>query len=182
MSILTETQHFGGAPEELAEAARCVDVPLLKKDFHVDPVQVAEARALGASALLLIARALAPTELLTMLRATHDQGLEALVEVRDEWEIERALEAGATLIGINNRNLETLEIDLTAAERLIPLLPLDRLAIAESGINGVNDVRRAGLAGADAVLVGSMLSAAPDPTAAVRSLRGAPSARAPRQR
>lgn len=172
ISVLTEPKHFGGSATDLAAVRAAVDVPALRKDFHVDPLQLVEARALGASAVLLIARALDPESLATMADAAHDLGLEVLVEVRDERELERALRTGARLIGVNNRNLETLAIDLEATDRLVPSIPRDRIAVAESGIVTPADVERAAAAGADAVLVGSSISAAVDPTAATRALAG----------
>jgi indole-3-glycerol phosphate synthase len=133
-----------------------------------------EARALGASAVLLIARALAPSELKTLGRVAIDLGLEAMVEVRDLAELDRALGIDARIIGVNNRDLETLRIDPTTAERLIPAIPADRIAIAESGMRTVADVSAAALWGADAVLIGSWLSASADPAASVRSLTSIP--------
>jgi indole-3-glycerol phosphate synthase len=136
----------------------------------VDEAQIIEARALGASALLLIARALDPVVLKSLVRVANDWHVEPLVEVRDEAELDRALEAGARVIGINNRNLETLEIDAATSDRLLPLIPADRVAVAESGVSVRADVERYARAGADAVLVGSSISAAADPAAAVRAL------------
>jgi indole-3-glycerol phosphate synthase len=151
-----------------------VAVPALKKDFHVLPIQLVEARALGASAALLIARALSPDRLREMTDTARRLDLEVLVEVRDEAELERALECGATMIGVNNRNLETLVIDPATAERLIPRIPPGLVAIAESGVSTREDVERFARCGADAVLVGSSISAAPDPTQATRALAGVP--------
>jgi indole-3-glycerol phosphate synthase len=172
VSILTEPNHFGGSVDDLARVRAALAIPVLKKDFHVAPVQLLEARALGASAALLIARALSPARLEELVAYGRTLGLELLVEVRDEDELQRALAAGATMIGVNNRNLETLEIDHGTAERLIPLLPPTIVAIAESGVRTRADVDRYAACGADAVLVGSVLSAAPDPTAAARALGG----------
>lgn len=172
ISVLTEPAHFGGSNEDLVAVRAAVNVPLLKKDFHVHPVQLAEARALGASAALLIVRALAPDELIRMTDAARRLQLEALVEVRDEDELQRALDAGATIVGINNRNLETLVIDPSTAERLLPLVPESIVAIAESGVSSRADVERLAAHGADAVLVGSSVSAAEDPSSAVASLCG----------
>ncbi|HET9455194.1 MAG TPA: indole-3-glycerol phosphate synthase TrpC [Gemmatimonadaceae bacterium] len=174
ISVLTEPAHFGGSNEDLEAIRTAVDIPVLKKDFHVHPVQLVEARALGASAVLLIARALAPAGLRDLAAEAEALGLEVLVEVRDEWELERALETAARLVGVNNRNLETLAIDVSSSDRLIPAIPADRVAIAESGMRTEADVARAAAAGADAVLVGSSLSAASDPAAAVRALTGVP--------
>lgn len=172
VSVLTEPRHFGGSERDLTEILSAVSLPVLKKDFHVDPLQVLEARSLGASALLLIARALRPEELREMTRVARDVGLETLIEVRDERELERALAAGGTLVGINNRNLETLVIDQMTSERLIPLIPARTTAVAESGLSSRAEVARVAAVGADAVLVGSSLSGSADPAAAVRSLTG----------
>jgi indole-3-glycerol phosphate synthase len=173
VSVLTEPRHFGGSERDLTDVLAAVALPVLKKDFHVDPLQVLEARSLGASALLLIARALRQDALAELTRIAHDVGIEPLIEVRDERELDRALSVGAELVGINNRNLETLVIDEMTSERLIPLIPVGILAIAESGLSVPEDIARAAAAGADAVLVGSLLSASPDPAAAVRALAGA---------
>jgi indole-3-glycerol phosphate synthase len=171
LSILTEPTAFGGSDDDLAAAA-ATGLPLLKKDFHVEPVQLLQARALGASAVLLIARALHPEQLEQMLGAARDAAIEALVEVRDEEELGRALQAGASIVGVNNRDLETLRMERGTAERLIPLMPAGVVAIAESGVEGPAEVIAAGRAGADAVLVGSSISAAADPAGAVRALTG----------
>jgi indole-3-glycerol phosphate synthase len=173
-SILTEAAHFGGSIDDLRDVVREVPLPVLKKDFHVRPVQLLEARAEGASAALLIVRALSPGRLKELMFVGRDIALELLIEVRDEAELELALSLGATMIGVNNRNLETLVIDPGTAERLIPLVPANVVAIAESGIATRADVDRYAAAGADAVLVGSSLSAATDPVAATRALVGAP--------
>jgi indole-3-glycerol phosphate synthase len=178
ISVLTEIDHFGGSPEDLEKVRSAVRIPALKKDFHVDPVQLVEAKALGASAALLIVRALSPENLGDMLQAAARLDLEVLVEVHDETELERAIEAGARLLGINNRDLETLDVDPTTSERLVGRVPRGLLAVAESGIAERGDVERLARFGTDAVLVGTAVSAAEDPAAAVRALTGAP--RAPR--
>jgi len=170
ISVLTEPEQFGGSPADVrAVRARC-SLPVLQKDFHVAPVQLIEARANGASAALLIVRALAPDALKQMMDAASDLGLETLVEARDAEELELALSLGATLIGINNRNLETLVIDASNATSLLPRVPPSVVAVAESGVASAADVESAARAGADAVLVGSSISAAADPVAAVRAL------------
>lgn len=176
LSVLTEPTRFGGRPADVTEAIAAThgSVPIIKKDFHVDPLQLVEARALGASAALLIARALSPADLRTMQRAARDLGLETLVEVRDERELDAALAADAQVIGVNNRNLETLVIDLATGERLVPQIPADRVAVFESGVSTAAEVARAARAGADAVLVGSSVSAAADPGAAVAALTAVP--------
>jgi len=170
LSVLTEPSRFGGATEDIAAAASATTLPLLKKDFHVDRVQVLEARALGASAVLLIARALDDVALRELVALAHAVGVEPLVEVRDEHELEAALESGARVIGVNNRDLETLAIDRRTSERIVPLIPAACVAIAESGVRDAADVTTLARAGADAVLVGSSVSAAPDPAHAVREL------------
>jgi indole-3-glycerol phosphate synthase len=173
-SILTEPNHFGGSNDDLVAVRAATPLPVLKKDFHVRPIQLLEARALGASAALLIVRALSPERLVEMMEAGRALGLELLAEVRDELELERAVDAGATMVGVNNRDLETLEIDPTTAERIIPLVARSAVAIAESGVHHRADVERYAAIGADAVLVGSSLSAAGDPAAATRALTGVP--------
>lgn len=173
-SILTEPVHFGGSNADLVAVRTALDFPVLKKDFHVAPIQLVEARALGASAALLIIRALGPGVLEEMLDVGDSLGLELLVEAHSEQDLERILDIGASMIGINNRNLETLEIDPTTAERLIPQIPNIVTTIAESGVHTRADVERYAACGADAVLVGSSLSSAADPTAATRAITGVP--------
>ena len=172
ISVLTEPTRFGGSNDDLTRARAAVRIPLLKKDFHVEPVQILEARSLGASAALVIARAVSPAALGELMAAGNDAGIEILVEVRDEQELELALTLGARLIGVNNRNLETLEIDPETAIRLVPLIPASVIAIAESGVRTAKDVERLAAAGADAVLVGTELSVSSDPETAVRSITG----------
>jgi indole-3-glycerol phosphate synthase len=174
ISVLTEPEHFGGSPEDLVSVRAAVRIPVVKKDFHVHPVQLLEARALGASAALLIARALSPATLREMVDAARQLRLEVLIEVRDEDELVRALDLGAAVIGINNRNLETLSIDPSTSERMLQLIPPSVVAIAESGVSGRYDVERVAACGADAVLVGSAVSAAGDPVEAVRTLANVP--------
>jgi len=170
ISVLTEPSRFGGAMADLEQAAARVQVPVIRKDFLVHPVQLWEARAAGASAALLIVRALSPDELARMMDVIHETGLEALVEVRNEQELGRALAVDARVIGVNNRNLETLVIDVATAPALIPSIPADRIAVAESGLLTVHDMAPAANVGADAILVGSAVSAHASPTEAVRSL------------
>ena len=170
ISILTEPTRFSGSNDDLVAARAVTTLPLLKKDFHVDPLQIVEAKALGASAALVIVRAVAPTRLRELIDVGRSIGLDLLVEIRDENELQLALAFDAKVIGINNRNLETLEIDSTTAPRLLPLVPSDVIAVAESGLKTNEDVLRVGQAGADAVLVGSELSGSANPESAVRSL------------
>jgi indole-3-glycerol phosphate synthase len=172
ISVLTEPTRFGGSNDDLIKAREVVGLPLLKKDFHLEPVQLFEAKAIGASAALVIARAVPPEKLSELMQAAAGIGLELLVEVRDERELEQALSLGASIVGVNNRNLETLEIDPETSLRILPQIPLDVMAVAESGFRVAADVERASAAGVDAVLVGSELSGSSDPEAAVRSLTG----------
>jgi indole-3-glycerol phosphate synthase len=172
ISVLTEPTRFSGSTEDLTAARAAAMLPLLKKDFHVDMVQLLEAKVLGASAALVIVRAVDPKRLRELVEGSRDIALELVIEVRDEAELELALSLGAPIIGVNNRNLETLEIDPGTSARLLPLIPRDVLAIAESGVKSAEDVARLAAAGADAVLVGSAISASPEPEAAVRALTG----------
>jgi indole-3-glycerol phosphate synthase len=172
ISVLTEPTRFGGSNDDLVRARSAVSIPLLKKDFHVESVQILEARSLGASAALVIARAVPPARLQELMTAGRDAGIEILVEVRNERELELALSFGASLIGVNNRNLETLEIDPEISLRLMQLIPRSVVAIAESGVRSARDVERMASAGADAVLVGTELSRSSRPEKAVRSLTG----------
>jgi indole-3-glycerol phosphate synthase len=172
ISVLTEPTRFGGSNDDLVRARSAVGIPLLKKDFHVETVQILQARSLGASAALVIARAVPPARLRELMTAGNDAGIEILVEVRDELELELALAFGARVIGVNNRNLETLEIDPETSLRLLQLIPSSVVAIAESGVRSAKDVERLASAGADAVLVGTELSRSSEPEAAVRSLTG----------
>jgi indole-3-glycerol phosphate synthase len=162
ISILTNGPYFGGSIEDLRSAAVGCRVPVLLKDFVLDEVQILEARAAGAAAVLLIVRALGP-RLQPLLRYTGESGLAALVEVHTENELSAALQAGATIIGVNSRDLDTFEIDITMALRIIAQVPAGCVAIAESGMVSRMDVRRAADAGADAVLIGTALSAAASP-------------------
>lgn len=172
ISVLTEPERFGGSLDDLREVSATVPVPVLRKDFIIDPLQLCEARALGASAALLIVRALGPRQLITLAAAARGAGIEPLVEIRDERELDQALAAGARVIGVNNRNLETLEVDPGTAARVIPLIPTGIVAIAESGVTTRRDAEAAATIGADAILVGSALSLAFDGAAAVRALAG----------
>jgi indole-3-glycerol phosphate synthase len=179
LSVLTDQPWFGGTVDDLHAARGACDLPVLRKDFTIDEVQVYEARAIGADAVLLIVAAL-PDD--ALLRDLHDLavglGLAVLVESHDDAELERALSIGAGIVGVNARNLGTFAEDLTVGERLAARVPSDVIAIAESAIRSVDDAARMAAAGFDAVLVGEMLVRAPDPTAAVRGLAAV--ARSPR--
>jgi indole-3-glycerol phosphate synthase len=172
ISVLTEPTHFAGSEDDLVQVRDAVELPVLRKDFIVDEAQILEARAWGASAVLLISRALPHAQLVELTQAAREWGLEPLVEVRTEQELEAAVGAEARVIGVNSRDLETLEVNPDAIDRLVPRVPRHVVAVAESGMRTVDDVARAALAGADAVLVGSSLSEALDAVAAVRALVG----------
>lgn len=175
ISVLTEPTRFGGTAKDLRMVTAALalgHIPVLRKDFLLEPVQLYESRALGAAAVLLIARAMPPLALCQLMRLAEELGLDALIEVRDERELEMALGCGASMVGVNNRDLESLEIDPSRSERVIPMIPSGVTAVAESGFESAGAVRRAAAAGADAVLVGSLLSAAADPISAVEALTG----------
>ena len=172
ISVLTNGPFFGGSIEDLALAAARCTRPLLRKDFILDEIQLLEGRAAGASAVLLIARALTRERLEALLRFSADLNLDALVEVHTQPELNTAMEAGAEIIGINSRDLDTFRIDVAGALELLGLVPRGRFAVAESGILGRSDVERAAAAGADAVLVGTALSAAAEPERLLRELCG----------
>lgn len=178
LSVLTEPEFFGGAPEHLARARRAAERPCLRKDFLVDPWQIGESVALGADGVLLIAAALPDAALPEMLRAAHAAGLDALVETHTEEEMRRALDAGADWIGINNRDLATFEVDLATTERLRPLAGDGVVIVAESGVDGAAAAARLAAAGVDALLVGEHFMRAPDPGDALRALRAALAAHA----
>jgi indole-3-glycerol phosphate synthase len=170
ISVLTEERKFGGTLADLAAVRAAVDVPILRKDFIVSPYQVHEARAYGADLVLLIVAALEQNALDSLLDRVESLGMTALVEVHTEEEADRALEAGAKVIGVNARNLHTLEIDRTIFGRIAPGLPNDVLRVAESGVRGPADLLTYAGWGADAVLTGESLVTSGDPQAAVRSL------------
>ena len=170
ISVLTDGPGFGGSLEDLAAVRAAVDVPLLRKDFTVDRYQLLEARARGADAALLIVAALAPDALRALHEACGELGLAALVEVHDADEAELALAAGARLVGVNNRNLSTFEVDLGVSERLLPALPAHVRGVAESGVRTAADARRLRAAGAANLLVGEALVRAADPAALLAEL------------
>ena len=167
ISVLTEPSRFGGSLDDLRRAAGEVRIPVLRKDFIVHPVQIWEAKLAGAAAVLLIVRALSPEALHELSATAADAGVDALFEIRDEAELDAAMDAGASIIGVNNRNLETLVIDPSTAPRLIPRIPSHIIAVAESGMRTPEDAMASVDAGADALLIGSALSASGDPRTAV---------------
>jgi len=171
LSVLTDEHFFGGHLSYLEKVRAAVDLPLLRKDFVIDPWQIEETRQAGADAVLLIVAALAPKALRELLGCAVGQGLDALVEVHDEAELATACEAGARLIGINNRDLRSFTTDLAVTERLAPQVPAGVLVVAESGIFGHRDLARLERAGAQAFLVGESLMRQPDLAGALRTLR-----------
>jgi indole-3-glycerol phosphate synthase len=174
LSVLTDEPYFGGQLEDLARVRRAVALPLLRKDFVVDAYQIDEARVAGADAVLLIVAALRePGALAGLRRRALERGLDALVEVHDEAELEAALAAGADLVGINNRDLRTFEVDLGVTERLAARAPEGVVLVAESGIFTPRDVERLAAAGAHAFLVGESLMREADVGLALRRLRRA---------
>ena len=170
VSVLTEGRWFGGSLDDLDEVRAAVDVPLLRKDFIVSSYQVHEARAHGADLVLLIVAALEQNVLTGLLERVESLGMTALVEVHDEEEADRALNAGARVIGVNARDLRTLEVDRSAFERIAPGLPSHVVKVAESGVRGPHDLIRYASAGADAVLVGEGLVTQNSPREAVAAL------------
>ena len=174
ISVLTDEEHFQGTLEHLRAIREALPdgPPLLRKDFLFDEYQVHEARAYGADALLLIAAVLETDAMSALIRLTGSLGMTALVEVHDEAEVARALTAGAEVIGINNRNLRTFDVDLATTERLRPLIPAGKTVIAESGIFTRADMQRLEAIGVQAALIGEALVTAPDPGAKVRELLG----------
>jgi indole-3-glycerol phosphate synthase len=178
ISVLTEPDRFGGSMDDLRAVAAAVDVPVLRKDFVIDPYQVWEAADAGAAAVLLIAAALPSGSLGALLDECHDCGLDALVEVHDAEDLERAYSVGASMMGVNNRDLHTLEVDLAVSEYLGALIGACVLFISESGIGAPRDARRVRAAGAQAILVGEALVGTPHGhlAATIAALRGADTA------
>ncbi len=170
VSILTEGPNFGGALEDLGSARAVCDLPLLRKDFIVDPYQLREARQAGADAVLLIVAALSPGELASLHGEAGDMGLDVLVEVHNRGELERALELGADIIGVNNRDLRDFSVDVQRTERLMDDLAPGVAVVSESGIATADQLRSLQERGVQAVLVGETLMRAADPAAALREL------------
>jgi indole-3-glycerol phosphate synthase len=175
LSVLTDEEFFQGSLGNLREASAGVSVPCLRKDFIVDEFQIFEARANSADAVLLIVAALAQGELVALARGARAHGLDALCEVHDEEELQRALDAGCDLIGVNSRDLRTFQVDLDTALRLAEKIPAGVVRVAESGIQLAQDVERLRQAGYQAVLVGESLMRAERPGEALRKLLQAPS-------
>ncbi|MEJ2857710.1 MULTISPECIES: indole-3-glycerol phosphate synthase TrpC [unclassified Saccharothrix] len=173
ISVLTEPRHFGGSLDDLREVRGSVTVPLLRKDFVVDPYQLAEAAATGADLVLLIVAALTEPQLGSLLREAGDHGLAVLVEAHTAAEVDAALAAGARIVGVNARDLATFRVDREAFPRLVAPVPADVVTVAESGVRGPDDVRAYAEAGADAVLVGSALVTDARPADAVAAMLAA---------
>ncbi len=171
LSILTEPHFFKGSTEYLGMVRRYVNLPLLRKDFIIDKYQIVEALVYGADFILLIAKALSRKELKELYEYALHVGLEVLVEVHDKADLIKAMFAGATIIGINHRNLETFEMDMGLSEKLIPLIPNGKIIVAESGINDHETVVELSKIGADAFLVGEHFMRQDDVTAAIRELK-----------
>lgn len=170
LSVLTDKQFFQGSLEDLEQARQATAIPVLRKDFTLDPYHLWQAAAHGADAVLLIVAILPQPELVSLLERAADLELDALVEVHDESELQRALDAGATLIGVNNRNLQTFEVSLETSLRLARLMPAGVLSISESGIRTAEDIRQLAGAGFRAFLIGESLMKTPDPGRALRDL------------
>jgi indole-3-glycerol phosphate synthase len=171
VSVLTESSHFDGALADLRAVHLAVSVPVLRKDFLVHPAQLIESRVEGADAVLLIAAALSEPELKAMLMASADLGMDALVETHSDGDLDRALAANAKVIGVNARDLETLDVDLERALALLRHVPEDRIAVLESGVTERAHVERAMASGARAILVGEALMRSHDIGATIRALR-----------
>lgn len=174
ISILTDAPYFGGSLDDLRAASQRVRVPLIRKDFILDEVQVLEARAAGAAAVLLIVRALDRPRLTALLRFTRELGMDALVEAHTAAELDVALEAEARVVGVNSRNLDNFQVDTAGAWALLARMPADVIAVAESGMATVADVTAAAAGGADAALVGTALSAASEPGPLLAAMAGVP--------
>jgi indole-3-glycerol phosphate synthase len=170
LSVLTDQRFFGGTDQDLVDARAASGLPALRKDFVLDPYQIYEARGIGADAVLLIVRSLTDGDLRHLLALSHRLGMAALVETHSADEVRRALDAGARVVGVNNRDLDTLVTDVSLAPRLRPLVPPACVFVAESGISQPDQVAALVSAGVDAVLIGESLVRAPDPGLKLRSL------------
>ena len=172
VSVLTETEHFGGSLDDLREVRGATSLPILRKDFLVHPEELGESKRAGADAVLLIAGMLSDEELTVLLRRAETLGLEALVEIHHESELDRAVAAGAKLIGINNRDLVNLTVDLDTSRRILPQVPPARVAVVESGLSSRQQITAFLRMGARGFLMGESLLLAPDPGAKLMELTG----------
>jgi indole-3-glycerol phosphate synthase len=173
ISVLTEPRYFMGSPADLRAVKAAVGLPVLRKDFTVDAVQIWEARAMGADAILLIVAVLDPIQLRELLAVADEAGVAALVEVHSADEAEEAIDAGAEIMGVNNRDLTTFEVDIATAEAIAPLIAEAPIRVAESGIHGPDDAARMRAAGYHALLVGESLVRSEHPASAIQALRTA---------
>ncbi len=172
ISVLTEDKYFLGKPEDIQTVAKCVTLPVLTKDFIITDGQIYEAKVNGAAAVLLIVAILDDNELSELLGIAREFGLDCLVEVHDERELDRAVKAGAEIIGVNNRDLKTLDVNMKTSERLIPRVPRDKIIVAESGLQMHDDIRRVEDMGAHAVLIGETFMRAADIGKKIKEIMG----------
>ncbi len=174
LSVLTDAEYFGGSADDLRAARAACPLPVLRKDFTVSPHDVCDAALMGADAVLLIVAALSDSELSDLHELATRIGLDALVEVHDEAELARAMAVGSRVVGVNQRDLVTFEVDQARAGRMGPLIPAGVVRVAESGVRGPDDAAALADAGYDALLVGELLVTSPDPAATIRALRARP--------
>ncbi|MZQ98724.1 MAG: indole-3-glycerol phosphate synthase TrpC [Acidaminobacter sp.] len=172
ISVLTEEAYFQGGSDYLKQVRQAVSLPIIRKDFIFDDYQIYEARVIGADAILLIVAILSDEEIRSFMALAASLGLDALVEVHDEAEMTRAIDCGAELIGINNRDLKTFNVELSTTQRLLPMVPKDRLCISESGIRDAKDMEAVRSWGADAVLIGETLMRSKDVEGTLKGLKG----------
>ena len=170
LSVLTEEAHFGGSLADLREARAASELPVLRKDFAIDPYQLYEAKAAGADAVLLVVGAMSQDELAALYREAHSLDLDAIVEIHDEEELDAALEVDADVLGINNRNLQDFSVDIQRTFDLLHDVPAGKVVVSESGIQTREQIDELEQVGVDAVLIGEALMRAPDPEQAVRQL------------
>jgi indole-3-glycerol phosphate synthase len=174
LSVLTEEAHFGGSLADLREARAASELPILRKDFTIDPYQLYEAKAAGADAVLLVVGAMSQRELASLYREAHALDLDAVIEIHTEEELEQALEVDADVLGINNRDLEDYSVDIQRTFDLLADIPAGKVVVSESGIQSRNQIEELEQVGVDAVLIGEALMRAADPEAAVRELTRPP--------
>lgn len=173
ISVLTDAHFFGGSVKDLEKVAAIAgDIPLLRKDFIIHEAQIQETARLGADLVLLIARILGKEELKNFIHRSKELGLVPLVEIHDPWELDNALNSGAEVLGINNRDLRSFHVDISVSEKLLPMIPEEKIRVVESGIHCLNDMERLEDLGADAFLIGEALVLADDPEEKLKIFRG----------